>query len=503
MRLDVRTFGDAALYDALSNRMATPDEVSQHDQAQYLFRYLEHLSAKVIVVEAGYIDGDYLDDVANFYVKSFDDYERRCKRLHFFADEWTETELAEALRAAPPPDRLQGSYLGFVVARPLPQAVIGRTVLKTYDTDQDRRHYPTIRPYEANLYGTSLQIDSLAFQEQDTVLAACATVALWSAFHKTSTLFGTTTPTPAEITRSATAGVYSVRPVPSKGLYVPQMARAVREVGLEPEVFECTGILPLLSLLVAYLELGIPPILGLSLEGRDPGRDLHAVAVTGYSLRESRVHNREEQAGGVPIRRIGLRVDELYVHDDGHGPFAKIEARPSTSTDPRHSAIVFVGTWKDEDTGAPVILTPKFVVVPVYHKIRLNFLDLQTWVATFSYVANRALTDPAAAEWAVTLSTTNMMKATIKKSSVATPEIDRVLFSQQPRFIWRAMMSLGGRAVVELLFDATGMARSRPYFDILFHDPAFRDALNPVVRRPRWAGKIDAQFLSFLHEKTA
>lgn len=39
------------------------------------------------------------------------------------------------------------------------------------------------KPYDVNLFGIKLTINSIAFQEQDKVVAACATTAIWTALH--------------------------------------------------------------------------------------------------------------------------------------------------------------------------------------------------------------------------------------------------------------------------------------------------------------------------------
>src|SRR5262249_17736969 len=87
---------------------------------------------------------------------------------------------------------------------PLPRTIVGRTCLKTYPHDS-RRDFPITRDYEANLFGMPLRVESLAFQEQDSVAAACATSALWSAFHGTGKQFQHPIPSPVEISKAATA----------------------------------------------------------------------------------------------------------------------------------------------------------------------------------------------------------------------------------------------------------------------------------------------------------
>ena len=73
--------------------------------------------------------------------------------------------------------RLSEAYLGFIVVKPLHTNPIGRTCLRTYPESNNRK-YPVLQTYEVGLYGHSLSVTSLAFQEQDRVVAACATSAI-------------------------------------------------------------------------------------------------------------------------------------------------------------------------------------------------------------------------------------------------------------------------------------------------------------------------------------
>ncbi len=123
----------------------------------------------------------------------------------------------------------------------------------------------------------------LAFQEQDSVVAKCATVALWSAFQKTSVLFGSHAPRPAEITNAATEYFAKSRSIPSRGLSVEQMCQAVGRVGLEQEIFELNDRFPIpfASLLRAYLDFGLPVILCGAI--RERNNEFHAITVLAYA----------------------------------------------------------------------------------------------------------------------------------------------------------------------------------------------------------------------------
>jgi len=63
----------------------TPEEIRGKSQPAYLDEYFRHGGVKTIVVERGYVDRDYLEDYAAYYVRCFEPYDRYCSRLHFSA----------------------------------------------------------------------------------------------------------------------------------------------------------------------------------------------------------------------------------------------------------------------------------------------------------------------------------------------------------------------------------------------------------------------------------
>ncbi len=485
----VLPFNPDNLFAGLSNPFRSPAEVAAHATAQYLRRYLEFLQASTIVVEEDYTDGDYLDDFASYYVKCYRQYDRRCKRLHFFDRGFDDKEFRQFARGEYLPwyaADLKGSYLGFVVARPLPEAIIGRTLLKTYPPDGGRRTYPCTRGYKANLFGVELPVTSLPYQEQDTVLAACATVALWSAFHKTAELFGTTTPTPAEITRVANRVVRPGRPLPSHGLTIEQICNAIRDLGLEPEVAEMRSSTPIVSLIYGHLWMGLPVLLGVGVEGLG----MHAITLNGYSIREQPVRAFEVAPGQPSIPLPGLRIDEFYAHDDQSGPFTRIRVQhPPPGINPLNNRpnlpVSFEESWTDPQTGRVITraLYPDVIVVPVYHKIRVTYLDVLAWLTRLHRNVVQHL-GVAGVEWDLHLITTNGYKALIKALGLPSQQVERLLFEHHPRFIWRASLRMRGTLAVELLADATDMARSFPLYRAVWCDPSGYNATIQLLDAP-------------------
>ena len=159
----ISEFSEAQLYEALSNEFVTITEVAAHERARYLYGYLNDIHAKTIIVEYEYTDRDYLDDFAAYYVRCFAPYKRRCKRLHFFSEPLARDTFLQLIRGSLNQDdyeRVVKAYLGFIVARPLPDAIIGRTSLVTYPSDNGRRNYTCTRDDHANLFGSNSRLQA-------------------------------------------------------------------------------------------------------------------------------------------------------------------------------------------------------------------------------------------------------------------------------------------------------------------------------------------------------
>jgi hypothetical protein len=499
MTATVLEFSSANLLASLSNCWCPPDDAARSDQVQYLYGYLHDMGAQTIVVENPYIDGDYLEDFASYYVRCFRAYEKECKRLHFFSEKIPDKEFQAFILGRIGKRKLQlikRSYLGFCVARPLPVALVGRTILATYPStapDGRTRHYTVVRDYDVHLFGRDLSVRGLPFQEQDTVLAACATVALWCAFHKTSELFAVQAPRPASITQMANRAGHRGRPVPSHGLRIEEMCYAIRSVSLEPELFELgKDHLPWVSLAYAHLKWGLPVILVVEIEGA-----LHAITLTGYSLSKARVHDYENAGPERAVPMTGLRVSEFYGHDDQIGPHAHQIIKSPTGLPES-----LTGSWKDGTTYKD--LKPQGVLIPVYNKVRVTFLEALDWIGLLhSALGYLVPNDHTAFEWDVYLTTTNDYKSGLHQQDVLDlKKVQALLLETQPRFLWRADLRVEGRGVLHILIDATDIARSFPLRTLVCEDEDFREDAFAFLTRPDLQQQLEdglgKQLLSFL-----
>lgn len=350
-------------------------------------------------------------------------------------------------------------------------AVIGRTVVRTYPPDGDRRNYPCVRKYHVNLYGIELTVDSLAFQEQDTSLAACATVALWSCFQKTRDLFNSGLPSPVQITRAANRFLISARPFPSRGLRIEQVCNAIAAEGLDPEVYPVTPDLPLVSMAYSYLKLGLPVLLIVEV----PNAGLHGVALNGYSLRESNQLAREGGSEVLPPL-ISLRIDEFYAHDDQVGPFSylKVIEAPDAQTTVQFST----PGWKSN-------LKPIAVVVPIYPKIRTGFREAIKWIPMVSTVVSWTR-NASEFEWDIHLISGNSLKRDLRGGEIqmSTSLKAQVLVEGLPKYLWRCSLRVAKAPVFEMLLDTTAMVNGFPIRRLWWIDEEVKKLIEPVLTNP-------------------
>lgn len=490
------------LRNSFGNEHIPGERLKRFSRLDYLHRYLTELDCVTMVVEDPYVDGDYLDDYAQYYAKCFREYKRFCKRLHFFSTKLSGKDFASLIErklSDKREERFLNAYLGFTVAKPLPEAIIGRTILHTYPRDGERRNFPAIRKYDVNPYGLQLEVDSLAFQEQDTVVGACATSALWSAFQKSCQLFGKEAPTPATITQLATRHFLSARALPSHGLNVLQICEAIRGVGLEPEVFTVRPNVPVVSLTYAYVRAGLPAILAIDVQQRG----LHAVTVLGYSLEGAPVRETEVSPCSRMLPLRGLDVSKFYVHDDQIGPFARMIIHPGNQKYP----VRFKGTWSTA-AGQEAWLDPVYVIIPVYHKIRIKFLEVLKWpnilTEFFQSLGWTRPSGPLSLRWDVFLTTVNKLKNDLRAARSTAQLLKTVLLRSHPRFIWRVTAYHDATPLFVLLADATDIERSFLPYLIWFEHPGFGQVVRSQLGRPAWDKAVtkylSSKFVELLQE---
>ena len=371
--------------------------LGQTPQVIYLRQYLYGLGVQSLLIEDGYFDRDYLSEFSAFYGQSARGYSNLCKRLSFFTDPGINRAVFEqALKSESSSlEQLKKSFVGFTVLRPFEIAPLGRTVLAWFpEHNQDRRRITKpSRDYPIHLAGIELIVRGLAWQQQDSAVGACATIALWSMFHASAFDDHHAIPTTAEITRSANKKAsLGARVFPSKGLNIHQLLEAIKEQGLSPGIIEgnldcknistgfqwlgfsrerfCSGV-------AALIRSGYPVLLvghHVKQDGkREVGIPGHAICAVGF---------RPGINEPVPNGKIAFQetnLEHIYIHDDNVGPCARFEV----ISHPAQSALKSIVLKHSKPNTAPchpeisqfpeqAIFVPEKAIVATHNEIRVS-----------------------------------------------------------------------------------------------------------------------------------
>lgn len=488
-----------------------------NDRFLYLNDYLNEIGCKTIIIENRYVDKNFLDDYSGYYSRCFQDIQKKCVRVHLFSSEFDHQILKQHLleKSSNTSDNiLSSAYLGFIVLRPLPNAPLAKVCISTYPPANGKnRHFPTLKTYKAHLLGQELSIQSLAFQEQDRALSACATSALWSAFHGSSTLDVDKVSAPSRITENAKKIIPQHQfNHPHRGLTPAQMASSVREDGLEPLLCNFINTSYLKALVRAYLSVGVTPVLGMNLHYADESGFLengiskakpignHAVAVVGYNISDTqpiplfKVDDIPTKLNSINQKDIYLKssaIDKIYVHDDEIGPFAKME---------------FINEyWQHlktrwqmyRDPAEEVNATVKDILLPKPHKIRISFNTVFSIIREFNSLYLKSWYDRGCLIiWDIYLTTVNDFKKEIRDKNKSCFNSDMhkidILTLNLPRYLWRVDGYMHGYENTDqdninftLLFDATDIENSDIFicgihYDLVSRIDIFLSVLNPL-----------------------
>jgi hypothetical protein len=491
--------GNLAL--ALKNNFISVDLITSGKfHYRYLLDYLgdsdpDALGAKTIVIEHDYISRSYLNDYSAYYSLCFnDDYKRKSNRIHFFKNKFTLNEFEQDILNDSGKIINDDSYLGYIVVKNLPNVIIGATLLKTYSNNSSR--YYITRNCETNLFGKKLKFKSLIFQEQDKVVSACATTALWIAFYKTSNFFQTSLPSPSEITASAknsfnTAG----RIFPNKdGLDHFQIGNAIENVGLVFELRNNDNVNDpnfLKSFIYSYSKLGLPVLLGLNI----PDKGRHLITVSGFRYDHSNTIESE-------FSNLSLISDNLnlfYAHDDRVGPYSRLRITKKF----RKAGIIETAWWIDPVGKKRYSASVLSIIVPIYKKIRISVEDIQNDIRKFDYQLKNKLPKTFKLVWDIFLNSSNDYKKEIIEDSDLSPVFKKsVTFIQLPKYIWIARLIISDLVVLEFIFDSTDVSQGQFCLMINCFEPGLlsiiKDELKSEGFRNYISKELNSSYLNIL-----
>lgn len=416
---------------------------------KYLFKYLNSdriegsKKTQTFVIENDYISKSFLHDYSNYYSLCFNNkIRKKCKRVHFFNTDFDGDQFIQEIHKKDSEIINCSAYLGYIVVNNVPDVMIGTAILKTYASEN--KNY-ILRTYKVNLFGKTLTLDSLAFKQQDQIVSACATTALWACFHKTSQLFQTKLPTPSEITLSAKNQYkHSGRIFPNMGLDHYQIGNVIESVGLVHELRNRKSISELKffkAFISAYSALQIPILLGVEI-GKKSG-NLHLIALSG--IESAPEHSKLDR------KKINLHSNDMsniYAHDDRLGAFSKIKLIEN-----RNKEIILEVVTADNVKWEYYVSS---IIVPIYEKIRIKFEDIYGIVFKANLFFRKKV--ETVMLWDIVLMESNEYKTEIFKYGPDESK-SKILFTPLPKYVWIVRAFVKDDTVFEMVFDTTDLAR--------------------------------------------
>jgi hypothetical protein len=331
---DIRDW-DNLLHYLLIN--GTPASSSNLQPVRELFEILRQRGCKTVIIESPYMDEDHRQCHARLHYLAQTAMSRYCKRLHFFSESIGLTDLRILT------EETKQNYLGMCVWRPINSYPIGRTILAVdkiihSPVGSNWISYPTCATdYSVHIAGQEIIINGLPYIQQDHMVSACATAAIWMAQWQMSSKYDEFIKyySPA-ITEAATLyDVSAGRAIPSEGLTNRQILQSLRSLGYDPIAYELLKTQPLVVRRQLYriIESGIPVIAGL-IEIDNGVICGHAITVFGHVISpysEVEVQTFPKNSRSTTALKYVDASDyctAFIVNDDAAGPLRWMELYP-------------------------------------------------------------------------------------------------------------------------------------------------------------------------------
>ena len=513
-------------------------DIFNKKQIDYIYRYLKDAKCKTVILEYDYMDKDYLEDYARYYVKGFNNSGYKSARLHFFSMEFDHSNIDKYLYKGinkKEKKLLQDSYLGFMIIKPLPKTFIGRTCLRIYNSIiSDSNKKCLFREYSVDLFGISLTVESIAFQEQDKVISACATTSIWSALHAISWKNVRDIPSRGVITTNAINHINdSSNSFPNKELNNKQILRAIDSERLkhQTEYLKDTTQDVFFNKIRIHINSGLPLILGGEIYSLEKSSEFikkagHAVPILGYKDEGERA---------------------LYIHDDRLGPYVRATFKDISSENLNDGSLSKWGLVLQEknDEGGwsdpHEILIPNILITVQFPKVRLpyNYANNTCQLIELIYcsflevvVAKKqeqeqeqeqekkscALTYDVELQEISTIRQ-NFLEYKFNYQNDSNPRISEdflksaridFLSKSYARFQWVASFKLNKKDAFKVLFDATDIPQGNAVSAIIYENKDCCDAvfetLKRIVKLEPYASEIskfksDEQFFNSFMKK--
>lgn len=311
-------------YDnSLKNILYTIFPVANHSILLNELKTRIGIKAKLLILEFPYRDYEFSSVYSLFYSKKHQKISKDCIRLHFFSNE----EISNK------------TYIGNIVVRDSKIDSRGKGIFAPHILTQSQQSYTVLSVFNANIMGKKFEINTYPWMAQDTDIAVCAHVAVWSI----NTYFANKYPNYKQYSIgeiSEKVNEYLGRKTPSNGLNLMQVSDTFSKLGYFPLVLakEKSSEKSFFQAVYSYIESGIPMVGAMT-------KKAHAVAIIGHGkIDKTSLLSSEEN-----IINIADYLDEIIISDDNQLAFTLISKNSKYSLD-------------DLD----------YVIIPLYEKMYIN-----------------------------------------------------------------------------------------------------------------------------------
>jgi hypothetical protein len=305
------------------------EEFGSDKPLKRIFQTVLSQDCKTILVEYDYEDPDYKNEYESFYKKLFKTYCDKTERLHFFACDLKQADVAKL-------SRFQSKYIGFCVLRPFQsQKVVNSIIKPVEDRNQPKRSFIlckkdfTVEIKVTNKNTQKLRIKGFPFIQQDGQLGCCAHASLATIDHFLASDYGRAPYFVSEILEAAAQVPDIRRAVPTTGLTALQISQALKQMGYVPLIYQYgEGIqtpFPPERVIYHYMESEIPIMLGIPTETGG-----HALTIIGHSFEPdvwwalAQIEYYQRRPSGGPYHCSTTWIQNFIVQDDNFGPYLTV-----------------------------------------------------------------------------------------------------------------------------------------------------------------------------------
>jgi hypothetical protein len=381
--------------------------------------------AKLIIVEYPYKDFDFSSVYSIFYSKKHQTISKDCIRLHFFSS----NEIKDKF------------YIGNIVVRDSVIDSRGKALFSPKYLYNGSQAYIVTTTLKSHIMGGEFKIDTIPWMSQDTDIAICAHVAIWSI----NNYFAFKYPhyslkSIAEI--SQITPMYIGRKTPSNGLNLLQISDIFAKLGFYPLVLrkDINNPKEFYRAVYSYIESGIPMVGAMT-------KKEHAVAIVGHEEIEKEKIKTSTQS----LIYTADYIKGFVISDDNEFPLTTISKN---------------GKYALEDLD--------YVIIPLYEKMYIN--------ANIVYERVKAIIDSGIINnyskqfvLRVYLTSIRSLKREILQDKTINKTLKTVLLKlHAPQFVWCADLStkeeyLNDKMSAKIIIDSTaGTYENEPW--IFMHD---------------------------------